>query len=193
MAADMWDVFWSAGRTISSLLPTTDPLEVRQQTEGSKDDELVELCVKCRRVLDRLPRARHYTYIGGQGDRQDFRHWDSVSMVEDSAAGGCRICLLFMHGIRQSYPGSSFFGDPFPSSYRNRGMLRAEKRQILADDDEVSKPLSKAEEEVGKWSSIWDINLYLPDSVMHPDHMTFSYVVLKPAQAIGLPFIFSIG
>jgi hypothetical protein len=189
MTPDMWGVFRSAGKTISSLLPTTNFLEIRQQTESSKDNDLVVLCIKCRRVLNWLPRATHYTYAGGQGDRQDFRHWDSVAMMADSATHGCRLCLLFMHGIRQSYPGSSFFGDSFPSSYCHRGMLRAEKRQIPAADGKVSKPLSKAEEESEKWSSIWDINLYLPDSVMDPNNMTFSYVVLKPAQATGLPFM----
>ena len=100
MTADTWGIFRSSGKTISSLLPTTNSLEIRQQTESSTDNDLVELCIKCRRVLDWLPRVTHYTYTGGQGDRQDFRHWDSVSMVEDSAAHGCRFCLLFMHGIR---------------------------------------------------------------------------------------------
>jgi hypothetical protein len=129
MTPDTWGVFRSAGKTISSLLPTTNSLEVRQQTESSKDNDLVELCIKCRRVLDWLPRATHYRYAGGQGDRQDFRHWDCVAMMEDSATHGCRLCLLFMHGIRQSYPGSSFFGDHFPSTIVT-GACYEQKRDI---------------------------------------------------------------
>lgn len=180
MKAKTWNVLQAVGKSLCYLLPDSDDPDVRKQASTTVDTNLVELCVKCRKILERLP---------GAGSQQDFRHWDNLSKLAISVARGCHICKLFKHGIRESYPGSSFFGDPFPPIYRKKGMVRAAKRRMPSDNLDDSHNSLKGEEDVGKWTAVWDLNLYLPDSTLNPEDMIFSFVVLRPAEELGTAVI----
>ncbi|KAL2021718.1 hypothetical protein VTK56DRAFT_6661 [Thermocarpiscus australiensis] len=129
------------------------------------------LCGKCRTIFERLPQVGRNLYFGTLIDCEDIRHWDTIQELKASAAQGCRLCILFVHGLRESDPGWTYFG-PIRKDYQNVGIVRAQKRESQAKGEKVS-------EEEKMWPATWDLNLHVPAEVVKHGNGIFSFVELK--------------
>jgi len=144
------------------------PATMTKLTGNLQHLDLSELCEKCSPIFKRLPQVGRNLYYGTLVDCEDFRHWDSQKDLKASASQGCRLCILFAHGLRESGPQWTYFG-PVPKAYRNVGIVRAQKRD----------PKPGGEDKKSKWPAIWDLNLHIPGEVTEPGNGLFSFVELK--------------
>jgi len=134
---------------------------------------LGELCVKCRPMFERLPQVGRNLYYGTLVDCEDFGHWDTLMDLKASAAQGCRLCILFAHGLRESGPEWTYF-ERIPQAYRNVGKVRAQKQK---------SKVGGVSGEDKQWPASWDLNLHIPGEVLEPGNGLFSFVELKRLDA----------